>query len=79
MMEQKYSCPSAPIKKGHLLIGEYNEQNNFEFQKEKVMIDSNKFAQIKNQGKHNFRAAMECKTKGCFNWDGSKCTVTDQY
>lgn len=77
-MDDKYKCPSAPIKKGHWLLGKFSE-DNLAYQKELVTIDSQLFNTIKKDGdKTKYRAAMDCATKNCLNWNGNKCTVTDQ-
>lgn len=74
----KKSCPSAPIKKGHYLIGEFKASNSLDYSKESALIDSAKIKEIRANGSSNYRASMPCQAKGCMNWNGSKCTVPDQ-
>ena len=75
-MREKRSCPSAPIKKGHFLIGKF-EDTHLKFNVSKTEIDTDILAEIKEAGKENYRASMDCVTSKCLNWNGTKCIVTE--
>lgn len=76
-MEKKL-CPSAPFKKGHNIFGELIN-DSFIFKDELTKIDEDTFSSVsQSDNKNNYRVSMTCATKGCGNWNGSKCTVPDQ-
>ena len=75
---KNYTCPSGPLKKGATLLGKFKEANILQYEKELKLIDDAMLDEYKEEGASSFRTAITCATKGCYNWNGKKCTVPDQ-
>jgi len=78
-MKEPLLCPSAPVKKGLDVFAYFDDKKDLQYLEETepitvVMIDELKLSSTST----SLRAAMPCATKGCINWDGSRCSVPDQ-
>lgn len=80
---QKVLCPSAQGRRGALLLGRVQENNevafaNFDIRVTDAFVEAAKAASPDGNTEYGYRFANVCVKKRCQQWDGTQCTVSSR-